>query len=34
MGQLGIDDSEIMALVEEPELLGEIQRVRDAEGCQ
>jgi hypothetical protein len=30
---LGIDDAEIRALVMDPELLGEIQRLRDAEGC-
>lgn len=30
---LGIDDQEIRALVLDPDLLGEIQRLRDAEGC-
>lgn len=30
---LGIDDSAILTLVQTPELLEEIQRVRDAEGC-
>ena len=33
MGHLGIDDSEIMALVLDPDLLSEIQRLRDASGC-
>ena len=33
MAHLGIDDDEIQALVETPELLAEIQLLRDAEGC-
>ena len=33
MSNLGIDDAAILELVEDPDLLGEIQRVRDAEGC-
>jgi len=33
MSHLGIDDAEIMALVEDPELLSEIQRLREASGC-
>ena len=34
MGNLGIDDAAILDLVQDPELVGEIQRVRDAEGCE
>jgi hypothetical protein len=30
---LGIDDEELFELVRDPELLGEIQRLRDLEGC-
>ncbi len=33
MGHLGIDDASLQELVETPQLLGEIQRLRDAEGC-
>ncbi len=33
MGHLGINDAQIQGLVEHPELVGEIQRLRDAEGC-
>ena len=32
-GALGIDDSAILGLVQDPELLGEIQRLREAESC-
>ena len=31
--RLGIDDDAILALVRDPRILGEIQRVRDAQGC-
>lgn len=31
--RLGIDDADLMDLVLDPDLLGEIQRVRDAQGC-
>jgi hypothetical protein len=30
---LGIDDAELEDLVKDPDLLAEIQRVRDAAGC-
>jgi hypothetical protein len=33
MGHLGIDDDALLELVMAPELLDEIQRLRDAEGC-
>ena len=33
MPHLGIDDAALLSLVETPELLAEIQRVRDAAGC-
>ena len=33
MSSLSIESDQILPLVEDPELLGEIQRVRDAEGC-
>lgn len=33
MVHLGIDDAELMSLVEDPSLLEEIQRLRDAAGC-
>lgn len=33
MDHLGINDELLLELVGEPELLGEIQRLRDAEGC-
>ena len=34
MNQLGIRDDAIMELVEDPDLLGEIQSVREAHGCR
>jgi hypothetical protein len=34
VAQLGLDDATLLVLVEDPELLSEIQRVREAEGCQ
>src|SRR5690606_32888141 len=33
MGHLGIDDDMLMTLVMDEDLLSEIQRLRDAEGC-
>ncbi len=33
MGHLGIDDANILALVEDADLLSEIQRLREAAGC-
>jgi hypothetical protein len=34
MPQLGLDDDFLMGLVTEPELLGEIQRIRELDGCE
>lgn len=33
MTKLGIDDDDLLTLVNDPDLLAEIQRVREAEGC-